>query len=96
MTDLSFHIREFVPAAEGPELEHRTALLKARDYAAMLRGSVESRTALDHAADAHEMAGAFVYADVPPERLEIAVKYCRHLVHAAFLAEHLDSEGGGQ
>ena len=31
---LAFHIRQFVPAADGEELEHRAALLKARDYAA--------------------------------------------------------------
>jgi hypothetical protein len=34
MTDLVFHIRQFVPTAEGAELDHRMALLKARDYAA--------------------------------------------------------------
>ncbi len=38
MTDLAFHIRQFVPSAEGVELDHRAALLKARDYAAALRG----------------------------------------------------------
>jgi hypothetical protein len=96
MSDLSFHVRQFVPECEGEELEHRTALLKARDYAAFLRGKVTSDTALDHAVAAHDMAGAFVYADVSSDRLKIAVAYCRNLVHAAFLAEHLDSEGTGQ
>lgn len=42
------------------------------------------------------MAGEFVFADVPADRLKIAVAYCRNLVHAAFLAEHLESEGSGQ
>lgn len=96
MSDLSFHVREFVPACEGAELEHRTALLRARDYAAMLRGKVTSETALEHAAAAHEMAGEFVFAEVPADRLKIAVAYCRNLVHAAFLAEHLESEGAGR
>lgn len=97
MSDMSFHIREFVPAcADGEELEHRTALLKARDYAAMLRTRVKSETALEHAAAAHEMAGEFVFAIVPADRLKIAVAYCRNLVHAAFLADHLEFEGAGQ
>ena len=94
MSDLAFHIHSFVPDCEGEELEQRTALLKARDYAADLRAKVLSRTALHHAADAHELAGAFVFADVPVDRLKIAVAYCRNLVHAAFLADHLDQEGG--
>jgi hypothetical protein len=96
MSDLSFHIRQFVPDCEGPELEHRNALLIARDYAADLRAKVTSETALEHAAAAHQMAGEFVFADVPPDRLKIAVAYCRNLVHAAFLAEHLCNEGSGR
>lgn len=94
MSDLAFHIRQFVPDCADAELEQRQALLVARDYAADLRAKVTSETALAHAADAHEMAGAFVYADVPTDRLKIAVAYCRNLVHAAFLAEHLDREIG--
>ncbi|WP_271077902.1 hypothetical protein [Aurantiacibacter sp. MUD61] len=95
MTDLAFHVRQFVPnCADGEELEQRTALLVARDYAADLRGKVWSRTALHHAADAHELAGAMVFADVSADRLKIAVAYCRNLVHAAFLADHLEREGG--
>lgn len=96
MSDLAFHVREFVPAAEGPELEHRIALLKARDYAAALKGQAISDRAYDHACAAHEMAGAFVYAEVPADRLKIAVAYCRNLVMAAYLGDHLDSEGAGQ
>ena len=95
MTDLSFHIREFVPAcADGDEMEHRQALLKARDYASMLRAKVTSETARDHAIDANDIASEFVFADVPADRLKIAVAYCRNLVHAAFLADHLSGEAG--
>ena len=93
MTDLAFHIRHFVPEATGEELEHRTALLKARDYAALLRGQARGQLAYSHACHAHEMAGDFVFAKVPNVRLELAVKYCRHIVMAAFLADHLESEG---
>lgn len=95
MTDLAFHIRSFVPEADGEDLEHRTALLEARDFAASLLGRCESRRAYDHASDAHAMAGAFVFAPVPAVRLKLAVGYCRHMVQAAFLAEHLESEGTG-
>lgn len=95
MSDLSFHIRQFVPESEGADLEHRTALLKARDYASMLRSRVTSWQALDLAAAAHETAGAFIYADVPADRLAIAVSYCRNLVQAAMLADHLEAEGAG-
>ncbi|MFN6933759.1 MAG: hypothetical protein ACK4NZ_01255 [Tsuneonella sp.] len=92
MSDLAIHVRQFLPDCVDAELEHRQALFVARDYAADLRAKVTSETALAHAADAHEMAGAFVYADVPTDRLKIAVAYCRNLVHAAFLAEHLERE----
>lgn len=97
MTDLSFHVRQFVPeCADGEEMEHRTALLKARDYAAAQRGRVFSDWAINLSCEAHETAGAFVFADVPTDRLKIAVAYCRNLVQAAFLAEHLSEEGAGR
>ena len=96
MSDLAFHIRQFAPDAQGDELEHRMALLKARDYAASLRGQCPSERAADHACDAHEMAGAFVFAPVPVPRLKMAAAYCRCMVQAAFLAAHLDEEGNGQ
>lgn len=89
------YVRQFVPNASGEELQHRLALVKARDYAAALRGNTASHIAHNHACDAHEVAGQFVFADVPSKRLEIAVKYCRHTVMAAFLADHLDSERAG-
>lgn len=93
MTDLSFHVRQFVPdCADGEEMEQRQALLRARDYATVLRSKVTCEAAYNHAIDAHEMAGAYVFADVSPDRLKVAVAYCRNLVHAAFLADHLDME----
>ena len=94
MSDLAFHVHQFVPDCDGEELEQRKALLTARSYAADLRSKVWSRTALHHAADAQEMADAFAFADVPIDRLKIAVGYCRNLVHAAFLADHLEREAG--
>lgn len=94
MSDLAFHVRQFVPAcADGEELEHRTALLKARDFAAAQRGKVFSDAAINLSCAAHETAGEYVYADVPVDRLKIAVAFCRHLVSAAYLAEHLSEEG---
>jgi hypothetical protein len=95
MTDLAFHVREFLPECQGEELEQRKSLLVARDYAADLRGKVWSRTALEHAATAHELADYF-YKDetASPDRLKIALAYCRNLVHAAFLVDHLEQEVG--
>ena len=97
MSDLAFHVRQFVPAcADGEELEHRTSLLKARDFAAAQRGKVFSDAAINLSYAAHETAGEYVYADVPVDRLKIAVAFCRHLVSAAYLAEHLSEEGAGR
>lgn len=93
MSELTFHIHEFVPGAEGVELQHREALLKARDYATALCSDAVSRRAYEMACDARDMAGEFVFADVPVKRLEIAVKFCRFSVMAAMLADHLDYEG---
>lgn len=91
MSDLSFHVRAYVPDAAGEELEARVALLKARDWAAALRGCTVNSQALNLACDAHEVAGAFVFAvGETTQRLALAVKLCRHLVAAATLAEQLD------
>ena len=91
---LAFHVRTFVPdCADGEEMEHRQALLKARDFAAAQRGKVFSDFANHLSCEAHELAGAFVYAGVPNARLKLAVDLCRHLVSAAYIAEHL-AEGG--
>lgn len=88
-SDLSFHIRTFVPDAEGEELEQRTRLLIARDHANALKARVESDVAYDYAVAAHEIASEYVFADASLPRLKIAVVYCRNLVQAAFCAEHL-------
>jgi hypothetical protein len=91
VTDLSFHIRQFMPDAQGEELEHRQALLKARDWAAALRGRTNSLRAFNLAVEAHEVAGEFVFAQgETPQRLGFAAKLARHLVGAAMLAEQLD------
>lgn len=90
---LEFHVRQYLPDAAGDELAHRVQLLKARDWAASLRGNATSWIAQDCAARAHETAGAFVFR--PGEsiaRLEIAVTLCRRLVGAAMAADALDSE----
>lgn len=93
MSDLAFHIRQFVPdCADGEELEQREALLKARDFAAALRGRTEGSVATEHAIHAHELAGAFVFAPVPLPVLQMAVKYCRCMVQAAFIADHFERE----
>lgn len=92
MSDLSFHVRYFVPDAEGAELESRVTLLKARDWAAVLRGRLDSDFARYLVVQAHELAGEFVFAkDEPVQRLEFAAKLCRHLVGAAMIAEQLEN-----
>ena len=89
---LIVYIRQYMPGVPDDELTLRLALVKARDYCAMLRGTTRHALAHSYACDGHEMAGEFVFAEVPRERLEIAIKYCRHIVQAAFLAEHLEGE----
>ena len=96
MSDLTVQIHEFVPTAAGEELEHRIALYKARDHAAMLCGKVTCTVALNHACDAHEAAGEHVFADLPADRLKTAVTYVRSLVQAAFIAEQFYGEAPEQ
>lgn len=94
MTDLSFHVRQYVPTAEGDELVHRETLMKARDWAAAMRGRTHTRAAFDLACQAHEIAGGYVFAEgETPLRLKQAADLCRHLVAAAMLHENLDAEG---
>lgn len=94
MTDLSFHVRQFVPdCADGAEMELRTALLVARDYAAMLRSRVATEWAITLAAEAHEMAGEYAFAVASLDRLKVVRNYCRNLVQAAMLADWFDREG---
>ena len=91
---LEFHVRQYLPDAAGDELAQRVALLKARDWAASLRGRATSWIAQDCAARAHEVAGAFVFRPGESEaRLALAAQLCRSLVRAAMAADSLDSEG---
>lgn len=90
MSDLAFHVRQFVPdCQDGDEMAARCGLLTARDYAARLRGSAVSNIAYDHAIAAHEMAGEFVFADAPLDRLKLATAYCRNMVQAALIADNM-------
>lgn len=91
MDALAVHVHEFVPAAEGEELAHRIALLKARDHAAMLRGRLIDEDAFDWACQAHEFAGAWVYADASADQLKLAVSVSQCLVQAAFAGEFLST-----
>lgn len=92
MSDLAFHIRTYVPDASGDELEARITLLKARDWAAALRGRTTCLLAFNLACSAHEAAGEFVFAvGETSQRLAFAAKLCRHLVTAAILAEQLET-----
>lgn len=93
MSDLAFHVRQFVPdCPDGDEMERRKSLLTARDYAITLITKTVEPVATDHAIAAREVADAFVFADVPVARLDIALSYCRHLVQCAFIADHLERE----
>jgi hypothetical protein len=90
---LEYHVRHFVPDAAGEELAHRVTLLKARDWAAALRGRSISWLASEFACHAHDVAGRFVFR--PGEsvaRLETASNLCRALVKAAMAADSLDCE----
>jgi hypothetical protein len=90
---LEYHVRHYVPGCNGEELAHRVTLLKARDWAAALRGRTTSWLADQCACHAHEVAGRFVFRPgESPARLEIASTLCRALVKAAMAADSLDSE----
>lgn len=89
---LAIHIRQYVPDADGAELEHRIALLKARDWNAAMRGRTDCSFASQLACDGHEVAGRFVFATGESEaRLKVAASLCRHLALAANAAEALDA-----
>lgn len=90
---LEAHVRQFVPDAAGEELELRVTLLKARDWAAALRGRTVSWLATECACHAHEVAGHFVFRlGESLARLELASILCRALVKAAMAADSLDGE----
>lgn len=93
----TFHIHQFMPECDGDELEHRIALLKARDYAGMIRCKPIGEIARSHAVDAQEAANHFFHdAGASVQELKLAVDYCRHLVQAAFIAEQIDPEVWGE
>lgn len=88
---LAFHVRHYLPEAEGEALKHRCDLIKARDYAAFLRGRAVTPRAQEHAIEAHEIAGTYVFAEQATEaQLSAAVSYCRALVKAAMAADLID------
>lgn len=90
---LAYHVREFVPGSEGEDLEHRIALLKAREYAAKIRCKPVGEIARGHAIDAQQVADLFLHDEhCTLDRLKLAVTYCRNLVQAAVIAEFLDLE----
>lgn len=91
MSDLSFHVREFVPACkDGDEMLLRVGLLKARDYAAAVRGRSLSGHACDLAATVHDVAGEYVFADVSTAQLKMALTYCRAIMQGALTAESME------
>jgi hypothetical protein len=88
-----FHVRQYVPDADGLELERRVNLIKARDWAAKLRGQYDSHLASNLCCEAHEIAGQFVFDERATEpRLHLALMACRRLVGAAMAIENLDWE----
>ena len=91
MSDLSFHVKQFVPASKGSDLEHRISLLQLRDYAAAMRSRTACEHALSLAAFAHDVAGDYVFADVPEPCLKLARNYCRAILQAALAAESMEA-----
>lgn len=90
---LEYHVRTYLPDCAGEELAHRVTLLKARDWAAALRGRSISWLACECACQAHDVAGRFVFRlGESVARLETASNLCRALVKAAMAADSLDSE----
>lgn len=89
---LSNRVRQFVPDVHGAELEHRVALMKARDHAAALRARTSCTLASECATFAHDLAGRFVFSIGESQtRLGEAVDCCRSLVLAAMRADALNS-----
>ena len=93
MSDLAFHVRQFVPdCTDGAEMGARQKLLIARDYAITLITTRRELVSMDHAIQARTVADHFVFADVPIHSLEVAVRYCRALEQCAFIADILELE----
>ena len=93
MRDLIFHVHQFRPDSQGKDLELRTNLLKAMDYAVAMRGRYDHPRAYGYAADAHDLAGHYALRSVPIHMLEMAVDACRALVKAAQLVDALELMG---
>ncbi len=93
MRDLIFHVHQFRPDSQGKDLELRTNLLRAMDYAAAMRGRYDRPRAYGYAADAHDLAGHYVFRNVPIHVLEMAVGACRALARAAQFVDALELIG---
>jgi hypothetical protein len=90
---LEAHVKQFKPDATGEDLTLRVTLLRARDWAASLRGRTESWMATECACHAHEVAGGFVFRrGESVARLRMAADLCRALVRAATAADSLYGE----
>lgn len=94
MNDLHKYLRNLLPAATALELELRSHLFHGRELAAVIQGRTMSPLALHHASDAHEIAGAFLYADASPLKLNVTLAYVRSLIRAAGRAEPFEHQGG--
>jgi len=95
MRDLTFHVHQFRPDSQGEDLELRETLLKAMDYAAAMRGTYDRPRAYGYAADAHDLAGHYVFRSAPIHVLQMAVEACRALAKAAQLVDALELIGEG-
>jgi len=86
-------VLHYLPASSAREVEMRVTLLRAREYASVLRGRTEGHLSSNLAAWAHEVAGEFVYRpDETEARLDMAATLCRRLAGAAIAADGLHSE----
>lgn len=87
---LEFHVKQYVPDAEGESLDQRVTLLQARDWCAHLRGRVHSPFSGNLAAEAQDIAGQYVFnAKCPAHELKAAAELCRRLSAAALAADTL-------
>ena len=87
------HERRSVARDADRRTHWRDALIRTRDQAAQMMGNTLSHRAYGHAYDAHQVAGEFIFADLPEQRLEAAARYCHAQVKSAMLAEQIDLDG---
>jgi hypothetical protein len=84
-------VRNYVPHAEGQDLELRCQLMKAQEHCAALLGNGTSAMGHSHVQAAYDIAGAMVFRHAATlVQLKAAVDYCRALCKAAMCAEILD------